>query len=405
MKPISLILPLLLSWQSPSSAQSDMPLSQTDQTIVDHSNDLGFNLLRLLPAQQSTVFSPASISCLLSLINDGATGKTSEELTRLLGASPEETDNFYARFIPYITNSQQGARFSMANALFTNKMFPLEKPFAKQVKKHYQALVRSIDFSNPSTAASINRWCAKQTKGMIPQMVDKTEADEMLYALNAVFFESCWMTEFSEQQTKKESFTTGNGTRKDLPLMHRKGLISYARQDHYALVSLPYKGDKEYDMIVMLPDEGHSVGEMLQSLNADTWNQVLQKRETWRVDLKLPRFEITANLGLNDPMARLGIPTAFSKSDADFSLIANLGQLLPGLHLYISQMQQKARIEVTEKGTRAVAVTLAKIAVAGAIAPSEYRECQFHANRPFVYAITEQSTGSILFIGQYCGDK
>ena len=71
--------------------------------------------------------------------------------------------------------------------------------------------------------------------------------------------------------------------------------------------------------------------------------------------------------------------------------------------IFISKMLQKAKIEVSEEGTKAAAITAGMVAMT-ALNPNEPRHVKFHANRPFVYIITERQTGAIFFVGQYLGE-
>lgn len=66
-------------------------------------------------------------------------------------------------------------------------------------------------------------------------------------------------------------------------------------------------------------------------------------------------------------------------------------------------MKQVARIKLNEEGTEAAAVTVAEMYFESTLV-SEPQHVEFHANRPFLYVISEKSTGAIFFIGQYMGD-
>ena len=67
-------------------------------------------------------------------------------------------------------------------------------------------------------------------------------------------------------------------------------------------------------------------------------------------------------------------------------------------------MRQKAKIKVNEEGSEAAAVTVAGMANCTSVGPKEYPKATFHANRPFVYCITEASSGVILFVGKFTGE-
>ena len=148
-------------------------------------------------------------------------------------------------------------------------------------------------------------------------------------------------------------------------------------------------------MTVLLPNADKSIDDMLKSLGADKLSKLRYDMDECVVDLKLPRFSTELSLGLNDIISKLGAPTMFT-GNADFHNFADG-------NLYVSKMLQKAKIEVSEEGTKAAAVTSAMVAMT-ALRP-EPRHVEFHANRPFVYMITESSTGAILFMGQFTGSE
>ena len=121
--------------------------------------------------------------------------------------------------------------------------------------------------------------------------------------------------------------------------------------------------------------------------------------------MKIPRFETEVHLHLNELLCQLGIPTAFNEDKADFSRMADVSAYGSKARICISKMLQKAKIEVNEEGTRAAAVTLDEQVIVGYMGKSrKYDEFVFHADRPFLYLITERATGAILFIGQYHGE-
>ena len=146
-------------------------------------------------------------------------------------------------------------------------------------------------------------------------------------------------------------------------------------------------------MTILLPKEGKSISDVANTLTKETW-----QRYQWMgnaiVDVKLPRFESQSDVDLKKVMALLGMPKAFSPA-AEFPDFCNMST-------YIGLMKQVAKIKLNEEGTEAAAVTV--IGMIKTSIPSEPQHVNFHATRPFLYVISEQSTGAIFFIGQYMGD-
>lgn len=368
-------------------------LTEDEESILHAVNDFSFRLLRAVNRQKTTVLSPLSIACLLGMTNNGAAGQTQDEVCQLLGCQPEAANAFYKKLIPYLTGDGEGSCFSMANVLFVNPKWKLKEDFRSQAVGNYRAWI-----SNDLNVRSVNDWCASQTRGMIPQMVDEIDPNTLLTALNAVYFESQWSDVFDAGGTRPIDFTLVNGTKVKLPLMHQKHLFSYGEGDGYSMLAMPYTDG--CSMVVLLPDEDSSLDRLLSSISYDDVDKVWKKSTTCRVDVLFPRFEAEVELPLIPVMQLLGVRSMFDARRADYSRLAYVER---GVPVYVSEMKQKARIEVSETGTKAAAVTEQSFLV-GAARPPQYRNCTFHATRPFLYMIKDNITGAILFIGTYYGE-
>jgi serpin B len=127
---------------------------------------------------------------------------------------------------------------------------------------------------------------------------------------------------------------------------------------------------------------------------AEEWQQLDQQMTSQLVDVSLPRFETTTDLNLKPIMKKLGMPDAFDDEKADFSRFCNVP-------VYIGLMKQMAKVKLDEEGTEAAAITVIDMDLGSAGPGPKY--ITFRADHPFLYVISEQQTGAILFIGQYTG--
>ena len=177
--------------------------------------------------------------------------------------------------------------------------------------------------------------------------------------------------------------------------MHRAGKYFFADNQLFSAINLPY-GNGAYAMTVLLPHEGKSIDEMMKSLDAEKLAAVSGQMKECVVDLKLPRFTTELELPLNEIVSKLGAPSMFDSGKANFSKLAEG-------NVFVSKMLQKAKIEVSEEGTKAAAVTAATVMMTS-LQP-EPRRVVFHADHPFVYMITDVRSGSIYFIGQFTGEN
>ena len=201
-----------------------------------------------------------------------------------------------------------------------------------------------------------------------------------------------WTDKFDSKQTRERSFTRADGTRKNVPMMSQTHEFSYGETKAFQFVRLPY-GNRAFSMTVMLPFSGYTTKNISEWLTADAWASL--ESHPCEVDLWLPRFETKFYIQLNDILSEMGMPRAFQNGLAEFHAMSDLADCL-------DFVQQHAMIKVNEEGTEAAAVSSAGMEKYTSIGPSDTKI--FHADRPFLYIISENSTGTILFAGRYGAD-
>lgn len=373
-------------------------LSDAQRQLVSLNNQFALKLFGQVSDMGSKVVSPMSVTYLMAMLANGADGVTKQEILKTIGAENmpvEEMNAFYHYLMALFQKEDPSTALNVANYIAVNKNYKLKAPFVATVQDNYQAGVESLDFQKTSTLSHINGWCKKQTDGMIPSIIEEVDASAVSYIMNAIYFNGTWKDKFDKRDTQLERFQGYTRDVKRAQMMHRSDEYDYFSNDTYSAVEMPY-GNGSFSMMVLLPNADKSIDEMLKQVTVDGLREMRsQKMENCVVDLKLPRFSTALSLPLNDVISKLGAPTMFTGS-ADFSKFADG-------NLAISKMLQKAKIEVSEEGTKAAAVTIGMVAMT-ALRP-EPRHVEFHANRPFVYLITERSTGAILFMGQFTGDS
>ena len=374
-----------------------MVLSDAQYDLVKRNNNFALNLFSEMKGVGSNVVSPMSVTYLMAMLANGAEASTREEIMDAIGAKDfdiDEMNAFYAYLIRRAKTADKQTTLNIANYIALNKEFKLKKKFASTIADSYQGAVESLDFTNPESTKRINGWCSEHTNNMIPTIIDQVEPSAVAYILNAIYFNGTWTHKFDKNNTNKEQF---NGYTRDImyvDMMHRNAKYYYTSNDVYSAVTLPY-GSGAYSMTVILPNEGKFITDLTKTLNADTIASLRRNMEECLVDLKLPRFTTEMKLPLKGIVAKLGAPSMFDATRADFSSFANG-------NVYVSEMLQKAKIEVSEEGTKAAAVTMGMVKLTS-MRPQEPRRVDFHCDRPFVYMIQDNYTGAILFMGQFTG--
>ena len=401
------------------SESQPIELTPEQRVFANDNNGFTLNFLKTVnnadKSGKSFIYSPLSITYVLGMVNDAATGQTEQELEQVMGfhqGGIKAVNDYCKKLIDGLPKVDDKVTLNIANALFVNKnRGTLQQQYQQDMKQYYDATAENLDFKLPSTLKTINDWASDHTNGMIPTILDKIDEQVVTYLLNAIYFKADWASKFEAKNTKEEKFTATNGTIK-LPLMHQNVLIQYLKNEDYSAIEIPY-GNGLWKMTVMLPEEGKTTDDVINRLSAlglEGHGFCGTMGDTYRpyeVDLKLPRFETSSDtdkLGLKDGLITLlqemGIHWVF---DSEFSEVPNMCEKE---NMYISMMRQKAKIKVNEEGSEAAAVTVAGANYTLSITPEpvEYPKATFHANRPFVYAISEASSGVIVFVGKFSGE-
>ena len=381
--------------------ESFLILSDAQHEMVNNNNSFAFSLYNKTMGMNSRVVSPLSVTYLMSMLANGADGETQQQILATLGwagegiqqPSLQDINDYSHMLIEKTERLDKAVTVEIANYVAVNKEFKLNSKFQKSVERDYKAGVESLNFTSPSTLKRINDWCNDRTHGMIPSIINELDPDAVSYLMNAIYFNGTWKDKFSKEETKQEMFRGYTRDIQYVDMMHRHGEYFYADGDGYSAVSIPY-GNGAFRMTVILPSEGSFLRDVMASMDGGKFQALQRSMEKCNVDLKIPRFTTEVDLPLNDIISALGAPLIFSPQ-ADFSQFAR-GDF------YVSKMFQKAKIEVSEEGTKAAAVTAA-IMMMSAMRPEKKRNVVFHADSPFAYIISENSTGSIYFMGQYTG--
>ena len=369
-------------------------LTAEQRALVQSNNDFAFRLFSKTRGNTSQVVSPLSITFDLGLLNNGAAGVTQQEICQTLGfgqAGADGINAFCRKMLTEMPALDEQTRVMISDAIFVNNNYVLLPEFVQKAHTYYDATTETRDFNDFATIDVINQWANDHTMGMIPKVldVDSYNSGAASYLLNAVYFKGIWTLKFNKDETRDESFNGGEL----VPMMHLRNQLPYAEDELCQMLALPY-GSGAYRMTVLLPREGKTMDDVLGTLDGKQWGYY-QWLSVEEVDVKLPRMDVTTHVNLVETMKALGMPSAFSDTTADIPYFCNAP-------VYISNMFQSAKIKMDEEGTEAAAVTVIEATEKSSIGePMVY---EFHANRPFLYIISEQSTGVILFIGQYLGE-
>ncbi len=374
----------------------EIEVTEKTAQLIEAENVFGLELFQHVflseTENENIMISPLSVSLALAMTYNGAQGETKtamENTLKVYGLEPAEINASYRDLVRALKSLDPKVLMEIANAIFYRQDFTVESDFVSTNRNYYDAQVSALDFLNEQLALkTINDWVSVKTHDKIDQIISEIKADHVMFLLNAIYFKGVWKSQFKESETRKQPFYLENGTAVQADMMQLTDTVAYVKNDLFSAIRLPY-GKGNFNMHIFLPNHDKTLTDMIASLTLQNWDEWIKAFvPAQKVELHLPRFRYKYEIKLNDVLTTMGMGVAFT-GKADFSGI-NRNE-----DLFIDYVKHKTFIEVNEEGTEAAAVTVV------AIERLSYNpdKLQFLANRPFMYAITEEKTGAILFMG------
>lgn len=371
-------------------------LDAFDMTLVEKTNDFGFNLYKNLARENENIMiSPVSVSLAMAMVYNGANGVTREDMARALNVQGLELDRLNKNnlaLLYYLTSADPELTVNIANSIWMLEDFKFSEAFVATVKNDYQAEAKKLDFADPKSADVINKWVNDKTRGTIDQIVTPPiDSQTIMFLINAVYFKGSWTSPFETELTSEQAFNLVDGQTVTVPTMYQSGSFDYLKSSGFQALRLPYGEDEQMAMVLFLPDQNTSLSEFQNQLNQDNWSNWQAHFEAKAGTLMLPKFTMEYEKSLNQVLAELGMGIAFEPGKADFSGLAAAA----ADDIYISNVKHKTFIEVDETGTEAAAVTSVEV---GTTSMPAY-DFELNFDRPFFYAIEDSETGAIVFMG------
>lgn len=392
----------------PEVAKADL------EVLVRGNNAFALSLLRQLAAEEdgNLFASPYSVSLALAMTWAGARGETETAMADALSfphsqESLHETFNALSRTLEENGGEPDGGdrndgdgdeatgfTLRIANAIWGQAGYPFADEFLETLARNYDAGLRTIDFEDETEPAreTINDWVAEETENKIEELLPEgsVHGDTKLVLTNAIYFLASWANQFDEDDTENGTFTALDGSESTVQMMHQHLRTRYAAVDGHQVLALPYEGDAT--MVVFLPTEGEF--ELFRDeLDVDRLEELLEETTDASGNLALPRFEFESSFSVRDALSALGMEVAFTER-ADFMGMLDSDESAPSL--MIEDVYHDAYVAVDEEGTEAAAAT--GVTMMPTSMPAETFDVT--VDRPFLFAICDDVTGSLLFLGQ-----
>ncbi|MDT8284982.1 MAG: serpin family protein, partial [Thermovirgaceae bacterium] len=371
----------------------------TMMSAATDNSAFAFDIFSVLKQKGGNLFfSPYSISSALAMTYGGARGDTALQMQEAMrfNRGQEGTHKAFAELGSLLGNIQsKGAvELAVANSIWPQTGYGFLPEYTALLKKFYGVEITPVDYANAPEPSRkrINKWVEVKTREKIKDLIPEGSIDPLtrLVLVNAIYFKGDWAEQFDPADTVKAPFFVTPEKSIEASLMTRTGEYRYSDMGDLQILELPYAG-RDLSMVVILPGPGRSISDLEKKFTIENfflWQKSMSEKE---VEVFLPRFRITwGSFSLVEALKSLGMVDAFSDTKADLSGMDGSPDL------YITDVLHKAFIDVNEEGTEAAAATAVIVGLKSIPAPPEV----FRADRPFIFIIQENSTGSILFMGR-----
>ena len=260
------------------SSLASIPSTAGAEEITQAGNHFAFNLLSHIVeqnGQNNIFFSPLSIDMALTITFNGADGETRDAMARVLelnGFKLPDINEYNHRLLERLESDHSNSRLNIANSIWIEKSFPVNKDFTDTVASNYNSEIVNLPFDQ-AAVNRINQWVSDRTNARIKHMIDRLDPDAAMVLLNAIYFKGQWKYEFTKRLSMIRDFYLINGDTTPIPMMTQTEKFMYAESDGVQVVELPYSGD-DLSMLILLPDKDKPYDEFTRIITAQKINDL-----------------------------------------------------------------------------------------------------------------------------------
>jgi serine protease inhibitor len=339
---------------------------------------------------QNSLVSPASVYLALGMTANGADGETLNAFRSVLGKynlTLDELNRAYKAYAQKLTQNQSNTTLNVSNSIWFKNDFNPYKPFLQSNADFYGASARKLNPKDQIAVDTINNWVRQSTNNKIDQIVSDIKPNDVMYLLNALYFNAKWQKPFdTTHQASLSDFYLGNGSIQSTKFMWLDDTVDYIKDQNASAVVLPYD-DGHFAFLAILPDKGIKLDDYITTINENTMPNLMSKKTSAKIAVGMPEFKTSSTGDLKNILQGMGLSVAFEPGKADFSKMGSASE-----DLYISAIQSKTYLQVNELGTEAGAATNVRITRKGISQSIVF-------NRPFIYAVIDTQTNLPLFLG------
>ena len=342
------------------------------------------------------VWSPVNGYIALAMLAEATAGTSRLEALDLLGCKDLEQlrEQVSAVWESTYCNEDEKEICRLASSLWLDDQVSYHDQALKNLAFYHYADIYRGNFGTPQTDQAIQNWINEKTGKLLKEYTAGITLPDLtvLTLISTVYLQSKWQydTEFQKENNTDGIFHSPSGDVECTFMNHKLFQTSYHWGDSYGAISLPLTNG--CSMWLILPDEDKTVdtvleeGQYLQTVTKD-FVEDDPNRQYSKVNIALPKFDVAQSADLKDGFQEMGLIKVFSPELADFSAsIVSTDSLASPV--YLSAVQQAARVVVDEEGVTAASYIM--MPAAGAAAPPD-EIVDFILDRPFLFVIEKNN--------------
>ncbi len=384
--------------ESPTCDPIGTDVAPMSGAFVRAAADFGLGMLHQQEKGKNTMLSPVSLLYALGMTANGAAGETLSQMEDVLygGISADVANTYFLDFTKNLPDGAGGVSLDIANSIWinsANKNFVVRETFLNTNRSYYGAGVFGRDFLDPKTVDEVNGWVSDNTDGMIPTVIRELRQSDLMLLINTVLFDGKWERTYGEDDIREMYFMAYDGSTEKVDMLLSEESMHFSLGQGKGFVR-PYA--ERYSFVGLLPDEGVDVYDYAALLTGasltDAITDAIENPQGKEALVRIPEFTFDYDTEAVDALVALGMTDACS-SAADFS---RMGESEDGMS--IGRVIHKTRIELSRSGTKAAAATVVAVTESAAIGDYEL-PVRIYLDRPFMFAIVDNETGLVLFVG------
>lgn len=338
--------------------------------------------------KDNMVVSPMSAYYALAMLANGAAGDTRAEIVNAFGldnVNMTDLNSFASTLKSELADSDGKVTVETANSIWLQSWFPIYRSYMETLDQYYEAEPRMII---PETfKEDLNAWCDEKTHGLIKEFPISAIPDVAL--CNALYFKGAWTERFDEKLTKDDMFHNFDGTTKETDFMHSIATNAVKKISNDATTINIFMGEqRNYSFNVVIPNDPSNIDAYTSMVIAP-----VEHNNSKSYNISMPKFKIDNLLDITPSIYNLGIHNAFSFENSDFSRLTSID-------LYVNLVKQANNFTIDEKGIEAASVTITGLIGDAGPGMEEPKYEEIVIDRPFLFSVTERTTGAILFMGK-----